>query len=117
MKQKSVRWAGHVARKGGFGNPQKFMKSRKKQASWKDKIHIKIGRSVLAEECVLNSSGSRLGSMAGFFFFFLKTGMKFVVPCKGCNYFINRITVSSPRRRVLSLGQLHSLLILNESQR
>lgn len=88
-----MRWAGHVARKGEFSIPQKFGKSRKKQASWKDTFLIKMDRSVVACGCVLDSSGSGLRSRAGFF---LNTGMKFVVPYKGCNYFIGRIAVSSP---------------------
>jgi len=67
MKTKSVRRAGHVARKGEFGIPQKFRISRKKQASWKDTFHIEMGLSVVARRFVLDSSGSGLGSVAGFF--------------------------------------------------
>jgi hypothetical protein len=48
MKPKSVRWVGHVARKGDFGIPETFRESRRKQASWKDTFHIKMSRSVVA---------------------------------------------------------------------
>jgi hypothetical protein len=65
--QHNVRWAGHVARKGEFGIPQKLRKSRKRKASRKDNMNIKIGRSVVAGGCVRISSGSRLGQWRDFF--------------------------------------------------
>jgi len=83
MKQKSVRWAGHVARKGDFGIPQKFRESRKKQASWKDTFHIKMSSGL---RMCTGFKWLRTGFNGGIF---LNMGMKFVASYKGCNYFIN----------------------------